>query len=158
MSPIRTFRWLSMGLIAAALALAVTAGTAGAASSWGELGRFGGVDKKSKKGHKFLLEEAHAFGIDPTSNTVYVGDEKNEIEANQEFRLQQYNEAGTFEAEGIVNPGQKQGPTRVAGAPRSIPKSRWPGPSTRSRRPRSAGNSCPQQAPNRGASSPNRKT
>jgi hypothetical protein len=110
MSPIRTFRWLSMGLIAAALALAVTAGTAGAATSWGELGRFGGVDKKSKKGHKFLLEEAHAFGIDPTSNTVYVGDEKNEIEANQEFRLQQYNEAGTFEAEGIVNPGQKQGP------------------------------------------------
>lgn len=110
MSPIRTFRWLSMGLIAAAFALAATAGMAGAASSWGEIGRFGGVDKISKKGHKFLLEEAHAFGVDPASNTVYVGDEKNENEENQEFRLQQYNETGTFQAEGIVNPHQKKGP------------------------------------------------
>jgi immunoglobulin I-set domain protein/PKD domain-containing protein len=105
MSPTRRFRWLSMFALVALLLLACASASASAASSWGELARFGGVDK-AKRGHKFLLEEAHAFGVDSTDNSVYVGDDRNELEENNEFRLQKYTESGEFVAEAIVNKGE----------------------------------------------------
>jgi hypothetical protein len=96
-----------MFALAALLLLASAGASASAAVSWGDLGRFNGLGtNKVKHGKKFLLEEAHAFGVDASDNSIYVGDEKNKAESNKEYRLQKYTETGEFEAETIVNEGE----------------------------------------------------
>jgi PKD repeat protein len=73
-SPRLLGRCLSAGLLACLLLIGTGTATA-SADSYGELGRFG----KEGTGHiQFKLANGlavHAFGVDPTDNSVYVGDE-----------------------------------------------------------------------------------
>jgi PKD repeat protein len=83
-------------LILAALAvmmLGADAATAGA-QSYGELNKpFSGSGANEFKILTGAL--AHAFGVDPTDNSVYVGDQPKK---ENEFRIQKYNAAGNFVA------------------------------------------------------------
>jgi len=74
------------------LGLGVT-GAAARGEGYGELGHFGsagvGPGQFQIPSEKV---ETHAFGVDPTDNSVYVGDEPRE----GEYRIQKFSAAGTF--------------------------------------------------------------
>ncbi|MHB8233135.1 MAG: immunoglobulin domain-containing protein [Solirubrobacteraceae bacterium] len=81
------------------------AGSAEAAGSYGETLRFNGLGTGATKGHKFELEEeTHAFGVDPSDNSIYVGDEK---AGEEQYRLQKYLPTGVYEGEALLKPGLK---------------------------------------------------
>jgi len=90
------------------LASAAIAGSADA-SSYGELGHFGTAG--SGAGQFDATEEASAFGVDPTDNSVYVADLPDE---NEEFRIQKFtaNEKGEYRAVASIEfkPTDKEGP------------------------------------------------
>jgi len=71
--------------------IAITAGSARATTGFGELHRFG---EKGIGNGQFTesATDAMAFGVDPTDNSIYVGDEP---EAHH-FRIQKFSENGTF--------------------------------------------------------------
>jgi PKD repeat protein len=71
--------------------LGAIAASAGAAS-YGELKRFGGNGKGA--GQFISGSSVHAVGVDPTDNSVYVGDQPKE----NEFRIQKFNSEGKFVA------------------------------------------------------------
>jgi PKD repeat protein len=76
---------------ACCILLALTSAGAARATVYGELSRFG--EKGTGKGQ--FTEQgtaAIAFGVDPTDNSVYVGDEPSE----HHFRVQKFSETGTF--------------------------------------------------------------
>jgi hypothetical protein len=102
---------LTLSFAVACLALLVGVASASAASpGYGELLRFNGVGTGAAKGHKFELEEeTHAFGVDPTDNSVYVGDEKSGS-SEEEFRIQKYSAAGAFQAAVLIKPGGNHTP------------------------------------------------
>jgi hypothetical protein len=85
---------LSMILAGALLTVAATAAVA-AASGYGELQHFGTAG--TRLGELEATEEAAAFGIDPTDNSVYVADLPDQ---NEEFRMQKFsaNAKGEYEA------------------------------------------------------------
>jgi hypothetical protein len=111
-------RWCLACVLASLVLMAVvTSAPAWASGGYGELLRFSGegtAAKGSPKGKAFELagEEAHAFGVDPTSNDVYVGDEGKE-EFSEELRLQQYSQNGEFKAAVTLKPGAL--PTGISG-------------------------------------------
>jgi hypothetical protein len=87
------------GLLLAALAVSTPAWASG---GFGELLRFGGKTevvggKKVKREFELEGEEANAFGVDPETNEIYVGDEGKE-EGSEELRIQRFAAAGSFEA------------------------------------------------------------
>ncbi len=102
-------------LACAALMVGAWPAPAGAAS-YGELGRFGSAG--TGHGQLKLSSGTHAFGVDATDNSVYVGDEPKK----GEYRIQKLTAAGAFVAqtaplvppnhdgiEGIaVDPGDKR--------------------------------------------------
>jgi hypothetical protein len=91
------------GSIAAVL-LAVALGSAPPAEAgFGEALRYGGESSKGVGSPFALTEWTHAFGVEPASNSTYVGDEGSEVEA---FRLQKYNAAGAFLASGVIRPAK----------------------------------------------------
>jgi PKD repeat protein len=83
---------LTLALAGAALLLGATAAAA-RAETYGELGHFG----RAGTGHgEFKITSGtHAFGVDTTDNTVYVGDELK----HGEYRIQKFTEGGAFVAQ-----------------------------------------------------------
>jgi PKD repeat protein len=73
------------------LQAAVAVVPARATSGFGELARFG---EKGTGSGQFTerATDAIAFGVDPTDNSIYVGDEPEE----HHFRIQKFSESGTF--------------------------------------------------------------
>jgi hypothetical protein len=69
-------------------------GAAAHAESYGELGHFGGEAGIGPGQFQIPFEkgETHAFGVDPTDNSVYVGDEPTE----GEYRIQKLSATGEF--------------------------------------------------------------
>jgi PKD repeat protein len=78
---------LALGCVLLVLATAASA----RAATYGELSRFG---EKGTGNGQFTehATDAIAFGVDPTDNSVYVGDEPTE----HHFRIQKFSESGTF--------------------------------------------------------------
>jgi hypothetical protein len=74
-------------LAACALVPAVVAAQASAAP-YGELLRFGKAGNKSGQ-FEFSAKE-HALGVDPTDNSVYVGDEVKQGNKLTEYRVQKF--------------------------------------------------------------------
>jgi PKD repeat protein len=79
-------------LAACSLTIAGTTATTAGAAPYGELSRFG---KNGKGAGAFTpSSNVHALGVDPTDNSVYVGDEPKE----GEFRIQKFTSEGTLVA------------------------------------------------------------
>jgi PKD repeat protein len=94
MSQTRSHR-ISLSLLvlaACALVPAVVAAQASAAP-YGELLRFGKAGNKSGQ-FEFSAKE-HALGVDPTDNTVYVGDEVKQGNKQTEYRVQKFSSTGS---------------------------------------------------------------
>ncbi len=108
----RSTRWMVLSALAAVVTLgALMSGSAEAAGSYGETLRFNGLGTGTTKGHKFELEEeTHAFGVDTSDNSIYVGDEK---AGEEQYRLQKYLQTGVYEGEALLKPGLKL-PTGIA--------------------------------------------
>lgn len=108
----RSTRWMALSALACMAMLTVLmAGSAEAAGSYGETLRFNGLGTGTTKGHKFELEEeTHAFGVDSSDNSIYVGDEK---AGEEQYRLQKYLQTGVYEGEALLKPGLKL-PTGIA--------------------------------------------
>jgi hypothetical protein len=68
-------------------------GIAGAAETYGEVGRFGA--RGTGPGQFELSRSTHAFGVDPTDDSVYVGDEPQP----GSYRIQKLTSTGTFVAQ-----------------------------------------------------------
>jgi Immunoglobulin I-set domain len=102
--------FLRAGLLPALLAagallvpLLASAAPADAASSYGELLRFGGKGtNRTGAEFQFAGEETHAFAVDPASGSVYVGDET--AEGSEKLRVQSYSASGAFEGEATIKP------------------------------------------------------
>jgi PKD repeat protein len=79
-----------------ALALAACAFCATAYGTYGDLGKpFG--EKGKQKGQFTITSDVHALGVDPTDNSVYVGDEPKEgNESAAEYRIQKFSSSGKF--------------------------------------------------------------
>ncbi len=89
-----SLRRMAVALAWALLAAVVVAPAAGAAE-FGELGRISGGPKGTGLGEFKLEPETDAFGVDPTTNSVYILDEPTEAG----FRLQKFSaNNGKFEA------------------------------------------------------------
>lgn len=84
---------LCIAMLATLAILAAVAPAASAAETYGELGRFGapGVGP----GQFTLSRGTHAFGVDPTNDTVYLGDEP----TPGAYRIQELTSTGTFVAQ-----------------------------------------------------------
>lgn len=89
-------RSLLLLALAFALAPAASAFCAAAYGAYGELGKpFG--EQGTKKGQFTITSDVHALGVDPTDNSVYVGDEPKEgNESAAEYRIQKFSSSGTF--------------------------------------------------------------
>jgi hypothetical protein len=82
-----------LALAVCALAFGLTVASASAAS-FGELARFG---KNGKGAGQFTNSfTVHALGVDPTDNSVYVGDEPKSTENSSEYRIQKFSSSGTL--------------------------------------------------------------
>jgi PKD domain len=80
-----------MAALAMTILLGASAGSA-QAQGYGELGTpFRG--SKTNEFHILTGALVHAFGVDPTDNSVYVGDEPKK---ENEFRIQKFSASGTF--------------------------------------------------------------
>jgi PKD repeat protein len=79
-------------LAGCALVLAVAAAQASAAP-FGELLRFGKAG--SKAGQFEFSAKEHALGVDPTDNSVYVGDEVKQGNKQTEYRVQKFSSSGS---------------------------------------------------------------
>jgi hypothetical protein len=114
MAKFRSVRWifpsLLVGLMLAGALLASSAAAAGYGAIAGE--RFDGAGTGTPKGTKWELEEetTHVFGVDPTENSIFVGDERVQEE---EFRLQKYSSAGAFQGKVIIKPKKETLPTGI---------------------------------------------
>jgi hypothetical protein len=86
-------RRLLLALAGVALLLGAMSAAA-RAESYGELGHFGKGAGIGPGQFRIPAEkvETHAFGVDPTDNSVYVGDEP----IKGEYRIQKFSAAGTF--------------------------------------------------------------
>jgi hypothetical protein len=115
MSNFRSVRWLLPPLLAGLLLMVAAMSAPAWASGYGELLRFKGTGT-NKEGHVLeLQEETHAFGVDPETGSIYVGDEKEEL--SEEFRIQKYSATGGFEGSVILQPnevGKKELPAGIA--------------------------------------------
>jgi chitodextrinase len=119
MSNPRSVRWYLLSVLLSCTAmLAVTTAPAGAAGgAWGELSRFGpGSGKTQLK----ISSETNAFGVDPTTNTVFIGDEPTEHEGK--YRIQELNSSGqslgsvpVVPQKTIAAEGLKGGPDGIEG-------------------------------------------
>ena len=80
--------------LVAALAASVFCATA--YGTYGDLGKpFG--EKGKKSGQFTITSDVHALGVDPTDNSVYVGDEPKEgDESAAEYRIQKFSSSGKF--------------------------------------------------------------
>jgi PKD repeat protein len=93
MSQTRSHR-IRLLLVFATCALALAAAAAQAsAAPYGELLRFGKAGSKSGQ-FEFSAKE-HALGVDPSDNSVYVGDEVKAGSKQTEYRLQKFSSTGT---------------------------------------------------------------
>lgn len=95
LAPVTNWHALSVAMLAMLAMLAVlgaAAPFAGAAETYGELGRFGAAGVG--QGQFTLSRGTHAFGVDPTNDTVYVGDEP----TPGAYRIQELTAGGTFVA------------------------------------------------------------
>jgi PKD repeat protein len=101
-------RLFSLVLAACAVTLAAVAVQASAAP-YGELLRFGKAGNKSGQ-FEFSAKE-HALGVDPTDNSVYVGDEVKQGAKQTEYRVQKFSPTGSslatvsFDVENIAGEG-----------------------------------------------------
>jgi PKD repeat protein len=94
MSPTRFHRIrLPLLVLAACAVVLAAAATQASAAPYGELLRFGKVGNKS--GQFEFNNKEHALGVDPTDNSVYVGDQVKEGSHQTEYRIQKFNSAGT---------------------------------------------------------------
>ncbi|HEX3911285.1 MAG TPA: PKD domain-containing protein [Solirubrobacteraceae bacterium] len=82
-------------LTACALVLAAAAAQASAAP-YGELLRFGKAGNKA--GQFEFNSKEHALGVDPTDNSVYVGDQVKEGNKQTEYRIQKFSATGALVA------------------------------------------------------------
>jgi hypothetical protein len=86
---------LRLPIVLAALAMTMLLGigaTSAQAQGYGELGKpFRG--SKTNEFHILTGALVHAFGVDPTDNSVYVGDQPKK---ENEFRIQKFSSTGTF--------------------------------------------------------------
>jgi hypothetical protein len=88
-------------ILTSLLAALLLGATLASASAWayGEVSRFNGKGTGGTAGKAFnLTEETHAFGVDQTDGSVYVGDERGG-EESEKYRLQKYSSSGAFAAE-----------------------------------------------------------
>ena len=76
--------------------------------SYGELGHFGG--EGSHPGQFQITTGTHAFGVDPTDNSVYVGDEP----TKGEYRIQKLSATGQFLASVSFKPANPIGLEGIA--------------------------------------------
>lgn len=94
MSQTRSHRIRLLLLVLAACALTLAAAAAQAsAAPYGELLRFGKAGNKSGQ-FEFSAKE-HALGVDPTDNSVYVGDEVKQGSKQTEYRIQKFSATGS---------------------------------------------------------------
>ena len=97
--------------LAGAILLLGAMSAAARAESYGELGHFG---KAGVGQGQFQIPsekvEVHAFGVDPTDNSVYVGDEPTE----GEYRIQKFTATGTFLASVSFKPAHPIGLEGIA--------------------------------------------
>ncbi len=105
-------RRLLLALAGAALLLLGATSAAARAESYGELGHFGkGAGTGPGQFHIPTEKgETHAFGVDLTDNSVYVGDEPTE----GEYRIQKLSATGTFLASVSFKPANPIGLEGVA--------------------------------------------
>jgi PKD domain len=103
MSTIQSFKRLLLAL-GAVLLLCSALSASALADPFGELTQFG--SRGTGKG-QFIehLSEAIAFGVDPTDNSIYVGDKPEE----HVFRIQKFSENGTFLASVSFTPREGLG-------------------------------------------------
>jgi PKD repeat protein len=89
----RLLRRLSLLALMGAVPMLCALATTAQAETYGQLGVFG----RAGTGHEEfkITEGTHAFGVDPTDNSVYVGDELK----RGEYRIQKLTANGTFLAE-----------------------------------------------------------
>ena len=96
---------------AGAMLLLGAMGAAARAESYGELGQpFGGPGTGNGKFQFPPETHAHAFGVDPTDNSVYVGDEPTE----GEYRIQKLSATGQFLASVSFKPAHPIGLEGIA--------------------------------------------
>jgi hypothetical protein len=103
-------RRLLVALAGVALLLGAISAAAARAESYGELGHFG---KAGTGPGQFQIPpetHAYAFGVDPTDNSVYVGDEPTE----GEYRVQKLSAAGQFLASVSFKPANPIGLEGIA--------------------------------------------
>jgi PKD repeat protein len=94
MSQTRSHRIRLSLLVLATSALVLVVATAQAsAAPYGELLRFGKAGNKSGQ-FEFSAKE-HALGVDPTDNSVYVGDEVKQGSKQTEYRVQKFSSTGS---------------------------------------------------------------
>jgi PKD repeat protein len=102
-------------IVVAVLALAITAAMASAAGTWGELARIGpGSGKTAIK----ASSEAAAFGVDPTTNTIFVGDEPTGHEGK--YRIQELNSTGVSVGSAAIVPQKEFTAAGIKGGPEGI--------------------------------------
>jgi hypothetical protein len=92
---------------AGAMLLLGAISAAARAESYGELGHFGG-EAGTGNGQFEITTGTHAFGVDPTDNSVYVGDEP----TTGEYRIQKLSDTGKFLASVSFKPA---GPVGLEG-------------------------------------------
>jgi hypothetical protein len=96
--PLTTSRRLLLLALTGLALLAAATMASSANASYGEIGKpFGSLGKKS--GQFTWSNTVHALGVDPTDNSVYVGDEPAAgSEGSSTYRIQKFSSKGQFEA------------------------------------------------------------
>jgi PKD repeat protein len=106
--PQGVLRWLLPVLAGAVLLLGARTTAAAHAESYGELASFGKAG--TGNGQFELTPETHAFGVDPTDNSIYVGDEP----TAGEYRIQKLSATGQFLASASFRPANPIGLEGIA--------------------------------------------
>ena len=97
--------------LAGAILLLGAMSAAARAESYGELGHFGEAGTGNGRFQiPYETSEIHAFGVDPTDNSVYVGDEPTE----GEYRIQKLSATGQFLASVSFKPAHPIGLEGIA--------------------------------------------
>jgi hypothetical protein len=110
----RSARWILTSLLAALL-VGATLASASAWAGYGEVSRFNGKGTGGTAGKAFnLSEETHAFGVDQTDGSVYVGDERGG-EESEKYRIQKYSNTGAFAGEALLEQSEASLPSGIEG-------------------------------------------
>ena len=109
MSRTPSLRLRLLPAFAGAMLLLGAMSAAARTESYGELGHFG-KGAGTGNGQFQITTGTHAFGVDPTDNSVYVGDEPTE----GEYRIQKLSATGTFLASVSFKPANPIGLEGIA--------------------------------------------